>query len=753
LHESDRLSAQARNELSELLAARGAIDDARRLLEELRVLSPFATVTEAALGRLELGAGRPGSASSYYARALELRPQDHELLEKQGAALLEDGQRDAALEVWDRSLSLQPNQPRLREHLEFLRARESGFVASVRRDSAPLIAAAHTEKYGSTSGEPARVLLDLTAVEVHRDGTSREYQQEVVEILSDAGVRLWSRFSARYAVGEQLLEFKKARVVRPDGSAVEARLGRFGGDVRGDPDSSDVYSSGSVNLPPLSPGDIVEVELVREDLRQSFFGDYYGRREVFQGALACRERVFELRVPSERKFYFHQRQLEVSPERVDDAAAGTTTYTWVLKDVPRIDQEPGMPPLAEVAPVLEVSTFASWEEFATWYRNLIRKQFESSPDLDRKTAELVSGKQSEIDKIRAVYDFVANEVRYNAWEFGVHGFKPYKTSTVFSRRFGDCKDKSALLCVMLGQLGITAHPVIIHATPSRGEEDLSLPMVHHFNHCIAYLPAAGARTELYVDGTATMHRLEELPSMDRGARVLVVGDETGELRQVPWNDPEEVSLDEEWTVRLDRRLAAEVRVRLAVSGDLAVGVRQRFEIAARRREELEESYGRRYAGVTVAEESFSDLKNLNEPVRASFVLRVPRFAEGPPEAPELRIPDDFYDSVRVLGLLGSLEMRRYDVLLGVPRRSRLRVQVELPEGLVVKSLPSPREIATRSARFTLRCEEHAAERTIELEKLAEITAPRVALSEYEGFRALAAAVDDLRNEKIVLRAK
>ena len=29
------------------------------------------------------------------------------------------------------------------------------------------------------------------------------------------------------------------------------------------------------------------------------------------------------------------------------------------------------------------------------------------------------------ERIRRVYEFVANEIRYNdAWEFGIHGFKP-----------------------------------------------------------------------------------------------------------------------------------------------------------------------------------------------------------------------------------------------------------------------------------------------------------------------------------------
>src|SRR5690606_39971797 len=68
---------------------------------------------------------------------------------------------------------------------------------------------------------------------------------------------------------------------------------------------------------------------------------------------------------------------------------------------------------------LEISTFASWDAFSSWYHHLIRKQFESSPEIRDKVRELVSGISDDLEKIRAIYHFVVTEVRYNAWEFGV----------------------------------------------------------------------------------------------------------------------------------------------------------------------------------------------------------------------------------------------------------------------------------------------------------------------------------------------
>ena len=70
-------------------------------------------------------------------------------------------------------------------------------------------------------------------------------------------------------------------------------------------------------------------------------------------------------------------------------------------------------------------------------------------------------------------------------------------------------------------------------------------MVNHFNHCITYLPPAGDRPDLYLEGTASFHCVEELPSMDRGAQVLIVRDDGELVQQIPWNKPKDLSVDEE----------------------------------------------------------------------------------------------------------------------------------------------------------------------------------------------------------------
>ncbi len=587
------------------------------------------------------------------------------------------------------------------------------------------------------------MLLELTVVEVNQDGTTQEFSQTVIQILNDRGVRLYDRFPVYYARGEQQVEFKKGRVYHADGTVSDAELRRFGGG------NGRSRGRASVDLPPLTKGDVVEVEFLREDLKQNFFGDYYGSREVFQRTVPIAEKTFILRVPEGRRFSFHQRGFDVSPTKTTQPDSATVTYSWTARNIPKLEPEPGMPPATEVSPVLEVSTFETWDAFSNWFWNLIRNQFETSPEIRRKVRELTSGAEGERAKIRAIYNFIVTEIQYNAWEFGVHGFKPYNAATIFARRFGDCKDKATLMTVMLREVGIASYPVLIYGTGNRGAEDLTLPLINHFNHCITYIPSDAGRSSFFLDGTAAHHRLEELPSMDRGARVLVVTPEGGQIQDVPWNKPGSLGLSEETVVSIDSDLSARFRTRVEISGDYAVYVRGAFEIEAQRKTELEKIFSRRFASCTVEGQEFSDLRSLDQPVSFSVDVVVPRFVVEAPEGLALRSEKDFFGTSSQLAAVGALEKRIFDVLVGNPRRSVLRTVYELPKDLKVKSLPDAQRRQTRFGSLSIEYTAKAPNRVV-VRREIEITAARVDTGDYSEFREFASVLKQLEDARVLL---
>ena len=86
---------------------------------------------------------------------------------------------------------------------------------------------------------------------------------------------------------------------------------------------------------------------------------------------------------------------------------------------------------------------------------------------------------------------------------GVSGYKPEAPSTVFARRFGDCKDKNFLLVTILRALGIEAHPALVNTRLRQTVIELH-PSATVFNHVIAQVNLDG---QIYwLDATANYER-------------------------------------------------------------------------------------------------------------------------------------------------------------------------------------------------------------------------------------------------------
>ena len=237
--------------------------------------------------------------------------------------------------------------------------------------------------------------------------------------------------------------------------------------------------------------------------------------------------------------------------------------------------------------------------------------------------------------------------------------------------------------------------------------------------------------------------------MDRGARVLVVTPDGGKLETVPWNLPAGLGISEETVVSIASDLGARFQTRVALSGDYAVYVRNAFEIKAQRKTELEKIFSRRFASCTVEQQEFSDLGDLDQPVSFSVEVAVPRFVLEAPEGLALHPEKDFFGTSAQLAGAGSLESRRFAVLVGNPRRSILRTVYELPDTLRVKSLPEPYTTKTRFGSLTVVYTEKTP-RKIVVERKIEVTESRIGTAEYPEFREFATALKELEDTRVLL---
>lgn len=79
------------------------------------------------------------------------------------------------------------------------------------------------------------------------------------------------------------------------------------------------------------------------------------------------------------------------------------------------------------------------------------------PHLKNLVDSLTAKSKNKQETARNIYNWVQQNIKYVAFEEGMEGFIPRDANLVCSRRFGDCKDMSSILTVMLNTAGIPAY--------------------------------------------------------------------------------------------------------------------------------------------------------------------------------------------------------------------------------------------------------------------------------------------------------
>lgn len=191
--------------------------------------------------------------------------------------------------------------------------------------------------------------------------------------------------------------------------------------------------------------------------------------------------------PNQKPLYAKAHGCSVRPAVVMGKEA--EEFVWDFNQTPSFILEDSLPMWYDPEEWVQLSDFKTWAEVNQWALGLFQYAPPFSPDLSQKIAEWkkIPGREQQV---LAVLRFVQDDVRYFGIEIGNSAEKPTDPSTVFSRRFGDCKDKSLLFVAILRALRIEAYPVLVNSTLGRGIQDWQ-PSGGAFDHCIAKVVCDG----------------------------------------------------------------------------------------------------------------------------------------------------------------------------------------------------------------------------------------------------------------------
>ena len=712
--------------------ADGDVDGARALLERAAARMPDEFTFPAELGKLLDRHGRLADALPWLRGGLALRPQDVELRRyADGAeARARLGRHDAP-----------PHGARDDLAKTFAAPVPELIAAEARRAQAPGTSRPPGE------ADPAIVLLDRRAVRVHPNGLAETFSQRVTAIRTDAGARDNKEFYVRYTPGSEEVEIREARIYRPEGDGWEV-LQSTG---RDDEDLSEPwyglyydFRAQVVRFEGLRAGDVVDIEYVVSDVsRENQLAGYFGDLEFVGESLPKRRWDYTLLGPRDRPFYFARPALEGLKESVAEEN-GEKVYRFAAADIPRGEAEPAMPGLGESSPYLHVSTYRSWEEVGAWYWRLIEEQLVPDDNVRRAAAAaLKAAGPTDVEKVRALHGLVVGGTRYVGLEFGIHGFKPYKVSQILARRFGDCKDKAALLVVLLREAGIDADMVLLRTR--RGGQLAKLPAsLAIFDHAIVFVPTLN----LYLDGTAEFSGMDELPGQDQGVMVLRVGPHGSHLDQTPVLPASRNRAVRRWDATMKADGSADVREKLILTGQAAPEWREHYQTRGERTDRYGKALSARNPGAQLLSVDMPGIEDRNRPVTVLSHATIPGVAERTADK-ALRLPLGTHE-IDLARTYARLSERKSPLVLGYPWQHEEQIAYRLPPRFSLTHLPASRRIDSAFGHFELqvRAQDAGGSASVIVTGALDVERDRITAAEYPAFRRFLAEVDAAMAERI-----
>ncbi len=221
------------------------------------------------------------------------------------------------------------------------------------------------------------------------------------------------------------------------------------------------------------------------------------------------------------------------------------TYEWTASDVKAWKIDENSPPLRYFVPHLVVyiksygtgavkrNMLSGLDDLFAWYSTFLSKlDVPPSKELTEIVSKLIQPSDTELEKVKRIFYWVQENIRYIAFEEGMRGLIPHTGSYVCEKRYGDCKDMASIIVDMMRIAGVKGYYTWI------GTRDLpykysQLPTPLVDNHMIATYIAQG-NNYYYLDGTSN-HTAFGLPSsMIQGKEVLIgKGTKEYEVRTVP----------------------------------------------------------------------------------------------------------------------------------------------------------------------------------------------------------------------------
>ncbi|HYL86511.1 MAG TPA: DUF3857 domain-containing protein [Candidatus Angelobacter sp.] len=547
------------------------------------------------------------------------------------------------------------------------------------------------------------------------DGTGVMGIQARIRVQSYAGVQRLGQLIFSYQSANEKLEIRTVRVTKSNGKIVTAGAEAVQDMTSPVAQEAPTYSDQRqkhVVVPSLSPGDILEYETLATFEHPLTPGHFWQAWNFISDDICLDEQV-ELNVPLKTNL---KTVVDFGPQSETKVESERRIYIWKSSNLQHAQPEP--PEISNEFDVVRLlrgqrsalgrrlflTSFDNWGEISSWYAGLEKDRRAPTTEVKAKADEVVRDAHSDLEKVRAIYEYVAKNIRYVSLSFGQGRYQPHFAAEVLAHEYGDCKDKATLLESMLDAEGIKAWPVLLQ-TNWDVQPDMPNPL--EFDHVISYLRVD--EKDIWLDSTLGVAPFEYLLPQVRGKHALLVkpGPAAG-LVQIPealqtptlYRLAVDGSLDEarkvEAQMTFETRGDAEVLLRLGLTQVPLAKLTEIMAAAARQSDKTTDI-------------SFTDLEatdpfDTSKPLRFSMKISgtLPEETSGKETKAQPDNPFDASELGFILPFFVQVKDKSFQGYLGGPKEMQLNVKFSLPAKYADKLKPakaSPAKITKDFAEY------------------------------------------------------
>ena len=724
----------------------GELQSALEIYTQLARDNPEETSYVAQIAGIYRDLGKFEEAVAQYRKLLEMHPESAYYYVSIGDIFREQGNIENALQNYRKALLIEPGNHQLRRYTQYLQNEDEDFskeFAIRDEELKQMIAQAGAkEKYPKAKN---LAILDETVTLIQADGSSSSYVHEVHKILEYSGKDVPS-----ISTPPLRDEIQEVRTILPDGTILE-------------PPS--VY--GSFTMPGLCENACIEYSYRTDSSRpRSPFGYetdkfYYQDPSLDEPFILSRQIIIVKKQHQEKSDVDFLSSLGLLPNSVLDEMQPVaknippekikvtklekpdcTVFIWEARDMPRVEDEALRPHMDEFLSFSYLVTKRTWERLNEAFKDRqVRDDIKLTPLITETAKKLTEGKSTQLDIVKALYEFCHQEIKLGAGAPEAHA--------VLLEKEGD---RDSLFLAFLKASGVEFEVALVGSDPlsTSPPVEWDIPRYDYFSLPLVLVKPKGS-APIWCFPSIRYLPLGKIPETIQGAPAFFPDEKQGKIVFLPREPLDEMSEKQSFSIDL-----ADLTVtgKIVMPSAFFYAFKEHYKDQPReeRRKFIERMANRFFPGAVLdaQKSSMPDLEVIGKPFQMDFVCTAPNLLTLKKETGEVTARTGMEPLKMQTNYVEKPE-RELPLFIRSSHLSRVEIQIDLKNQYELKKLPQDLILDTEFGYYALTFSQDG--QKIQVKRTFNLLPQRIKKEKYPDFIKFCSKIDEAELARIVLAEK